>query len=380
MEKAKSEFNKKITPIRDSIDDIDSKILSLLAERYAQVEKIVKLKKEHNIAIYHPAREEDLIFKLRTKAEKKKLDPDFIEDIYRMIIRRSRVSQTDRMKHKGIKSSAKIVIIGGKGQMGGLFSSLFMKSGYQVEILEIQNWQNAKKICENTDLVLISVPIEKTIDIIQKVSSFIEPSTILADLTSIKEKPLKAMIKFHSGPVLGLHPLFGPTINSFDKQIIIATPGRDDKNCQWLIDQFLIWGSVIVRSSAKEHDEIMEIVQALRHFATFCFGSFLTQKKQNLERTLEFSSPIYRLETGMVGRLFAQDASLYSEIIFATKQRRRLLKEYISSFSEHIDMLEDNNKDLFIKKFNEVAHWFGPFSEQAMRESDFLINKLIERF
>ncbi len=136
----------------------------------------------------------------------------------------------------------------------------------------------------------------------------------------------------------------------------------------------------MVQSSAKEHDEIMGLVQALRHFATFSFGHFLHEKNARLERTLEFSSPIYRLELGMVGRLFAQDASLYSEIIFSTKERRRLLREYVESMSNHLDMLENNDKPTFIKKFNQIANWFGPFSEQAMRESTFLINKLIERF
>jgi len=82
----------------------------------------------------------------------------------------------------------------------------------------------------------------------------------------------------------------------------------------------------------------------------------------------------------MVGRLFAQDASLYSEIIFATKERRRLLKDYIASLSSHLEMLETNDKQLFIEKFDRIAQWFGPFSEQAMRESTFLIDKLIERF
>jgi hypothetical protein len=38
---------------------------------------------------------------------------------------------------------------------------------------------------------------------------------------------------------------------------------------------------------------------------------------------------IYRLELGMVGRLFAQDPGLYAEIIFATPERRALLKEYV---------------------------------------------------
>ena len=124
----------------------------------------------------------------------------------------------------------------------------------------------------------------------------------------------------------------------------------------------------------------MAIVQALRHFATFSFGRFLYKKRVNLERSIEFSSPIYRLELGMVGRLFAQDAALYSEIIFASSQRRALLKEYIANLSENLEMLEKGDKAVFEAQFRNIAEWFGPFSQQAMRESTYLIDKLIERF
>ena len=133
-------------------------------------------------------------------------------------------------------------------------------------------------------------------------------------------------------------------------------------------------------SNADEHDEIMGIVQALRHFATFSFGQFLSRKNIEMARTLEFSSPIYRLELGMVGRLFDQDASLYAEIIFASPERLELLKEYIASLNRNVEMLENMDKDGFIEEFNRIAKWFDPFSEQAMRESSFLIDKLIERF
>ncbi|MCD4720822.1 MAG: bifunctional chorismate mutase/prephenate dehydrogenase [Desulfobacula sp.] len=380
MGKDKSIFNKKIIPLRTNIDYIDSQILSLLAQRQVQVEEVVKLKKKHHIPVYHPAREEDLLSKLRAQACKANLDPNFMEDLYRVILRQSRVKQTDQMEHKGIRPDAKILIIGGGGQMGRFFASLFQKSGYDLRILTEEDWDNAKNLCKNIDLCLICVPIEKTEDIIEQIAVFLDPETILADLTSIKTRPLEKMLESHPGPVTGLHPLFGPTAGSLDKQIIVVTPGRNSDHCQWLVEQLTLWGAVIVQSSAREHDEIMEIVQALRHFATFSFGQFLYEKHARIERTLEFSSPIYRLEFGMVGRLFAQDSGLYSEIIFATKERRRLLKDYIASLSEHLEMLEANDKHLFIKKFDQIAQWFGPFSEQAMRESTFLIDKLIERF
>ncbi|MFO6426374.1 hypothetical protein ACLBOM_11150 [Escherichia coli] len=33
---------------------------------------------------------------------------------------------------------------------------------------------------------------------------------ILVDLASVKNGPLQAMLAAHDGPVLGLHPMFGP--------------------------------------------------------------------------------------------------------------------------------------------------------------------------
>jgi chorismate mutase / prephenate dehydrogenase len=73
----------------------------------------------------------------------------------------------------------------------------------------------------------------------------------------------------------------------------------------------------------------MTFVQALRHFATFAFGDFLCRQQINLPATLELSSPIYRLEMGMIGRLFGQDPELYAEIIFATPERRALLRDFV---------------------------------------------------
>jgi len=224
------------------------------------------------------------------------------------------------------------------------------------------------------------VPIELTNAVVGRLGSHLPTGCILADITSIKGPPLKAMLEAHQGPVIGLHPLFGPSTSTMDKQIVVVTPGRDRPACQWLIDQFTAWGSIIIQTDAKEHDEIMTIVQSLRHFATFAFGQFLCRKRINLHRTLEFSSPIYRLELGMVGRLFAQDSSLYSEIIFASPERRTLLKEYLASLADNLAMLEKGDNELFRAEFKKIADWFGPFSEQAMRESTYLIDKLIERF
>lgn len=165
-----------------------------------------------------------------------------------------------------------------------------------------------------------------------------------------------------------------------DQQVIVATPGRQPEACQWLVDQLTAWGNLVLRMEAEEHDAMMDVVQAVRHFATFAFGRFLCERGVNLERTLEFSSPIYRLELGMVGRLFAQDPELYADIILASPQRRAVVQEFVRSVAEAAQVVQQADAEAFCRQFRQVAEWFGPFCEQAMRESSFLIDKLVERF
>jgi len=89
-----------------------------------------------------------------------------------------------------------------------------------------------------------------------------------------------------------------------DKQIIVTIPGRDPDACKWLNDQLAAWGAVLVQSDLKSMTNIMAVVQALRHFATFVFGRFLFMHNVDLFRDARVLSPIYRLELGMVGRPF----------------------------------------------------------------------------
>ncbi len=92
--------------------------------------------------------------------------------------------------------------------------------------------------------------------------------------------------------------------------------GREKEQYQWLLKQFQVWGAKIYQVSAQAHDQAMSMVQVMRHFSTIAYGYHLMAEGSDIENLLNMSSPIYRLELIMVGRLFAQDPILYSDIIF----------------------------------------------------------------
>ncbi|MEA3332206.1 MAG: bifunctional chorismate mutase/prephenate dehydrogenase [Pseudomonadota bacterium] len=372
--------------LRGQIDDLDHQLVELLARRQEIVDEVVAFKKERQLSVYHPAREADMIDIRRRHGRDVGLDPDYLEEIFRGIMRYSRSTQTAEISRVGVKSGAKILLVGGGGAMGRLFNRWFTDSGYEVRILEVDDWDRAAELCLDLDMAIVSVPIAATVSTITRLAPHLPENCILADLTSVKDLSVKAMLDNFSGPVLGFHPMFGPDTPTIERQIMVVTPGRERPEDRWPAEQFAAWGGVVVRAEAAEHDEIMAVVQALRHFATFTFGRFLHQRRINLNRTLEFSSPIYRLELDMVGRLFAQDPELYSEIIFATPERLDLLRDYLESFKNNLEMLADNagecgrGREKFVTEFKQIAEWFGPFSDQAIRESGYLIKKLIERF
>jgi chorismate mutase/prephenate dehydrogenase len=273
-----------------------------------------------------------------------------------------------------------VLIVGGLGNMGRFLSNWFRQSDYDVRVLDRDDWPQVRSLTAGIDLCLLAVPIAITPAVAAQIAPYLPPACVLADITSLKLKPLEAMLQSHAGPVVGFHPLFGPATTTMDKQIVVVSPGRGMEQCQWLLDQLSLWGNVLVETPPAEHDEIMGIVQALRHFATFTFGQFLHSRGVPIARTLELSSPIYRLELAMVGRLFAQDPALYAEIVFATPERIALLKDYIQSLQQNLSLVERGDKAEFVTRFRKVAEWFGPFGEQAMRESTFLVEKLVHRF
>lgn len=65
-------------------------------------------------------------------------------------------------------------------------------------------------IVADAGMVIVSVPIHVTEQVIAQLPP-LPSDCILVDLASVKSGPLQAMLAAHDGPVLGLHPMFGPT-------------------------------------------------------------------------------------------------------------------------------------------------------------------------
>ncbi|MCJ2378668.1 bifunctional chorismate mutase/prephenate dehydrogenase [Vibrio sp. ZSDZ34] len=360
--------------LRDQIDEVDKQMVELLARRLALVEQVGEVKSEHGLPIYVPDREASMLASRRREAEKQGVPPQLIEDILRRTMRESYASEKDsgfKCLNPELRS---VVVVGGNGQLGRVFCRMFSLSGYEVKVLGSQDWQKADEMLKDAGLVVVTVPIHLTQGVIEQLGR-LPKDCILCDLTSIKSQPLNTMLKAHTGPVVGLHPMFGPDVSSLAKQVIVYCDGRGEEYYQWLLEQFKIWGASLCHIDASEHDHGMTLIQALRHFTSFAYGLHLSKEGPNLDTLLQLSSPIYRLELAMVGRLFAQDPNLYGDIILSSQENIDMIKRFHQRFGEALQLLDNHDKDQFVMQFEQVSDWFGDYSKQFMSESQNLLKQ-----
>ena len=371
-----------LNALRDKIDAVDKQLIDLLAARLALVGEVGEVKSRHGLPIYAPDREASMLARRRAEAERLGVPGDLIEDVLRRVMRESYIleSTSDKEHHfKCMKPAlGKVVIIGGQGQLGRLFGQMFGLSGYRVETLEQGDWPRADEILSRAGLVMVAVPIDITCQVIDRLGK-LPADCLLVDVTSVKSAPLEHMLAVHQGPVLGLHPMFGPDVASLAKQVIVCCQGRDPAASQWLLDQMTIWGARLQQVEAKAHDEAMTLIQALRHFATFAYGWHLSREQANIDRLLNLSSPIYRLELAMVGRLFAQDPHLYADIILSSPQNLAMIRRYYQNFGEALGLLERGDRDGFIEAFSQVSSFFGEHADEFLRESRMLLAQANDR-
>lgn len=270
----------------------------------------------------------------------------------------------------------RVTLVGGSGMMGQFFTQWLSAAGHHVTILEQDDWQQAKSLLQGADLVLVCVPIEHTIEVVYNLAQYLDVTTALVDIASIKTPVLQAMLESHNGPVMGLHPMFGKGVTSFLSQKVVVCPGREYQAFQWLLDMIENDGGKLILCTPEEHDHIMLTVQAIRNFQTFSLGIFMAKEKIDICRSLDFSSPIFRLEIDIVSRLFTQSAPLVVDIMLATPERREAINRLANTYNRLAQLIVQNDRDALIKEFKESYHFLAEKIDLAVEETNYVINAL----
>lgn len=289
-------------------------------------------------------------------------------------------------------NSYKIAIIGGYGGMGKFFAELFKKEKFDVTISgpsESEGERVAKKLgvwyekdnvdaVKDADIVMISVPIDVSLEVIGKVAPYVKSNSLLMDVTSVKEKPCAAM-KEHAKKgveIIGTHPIFSHRVGTLEGQVFVLTPVRAKKWLSWL-RRFLKEHKVrVFETTPEEHDRVMAVVQGLTHFTYIAVGKTLEEIDFDIKESRNFSSPIYELMLDMIGRIVGQNPKLYASIQMENPRIPEIHEIFLKTAKELSSDVKRRDEEKFMEMMKEAARHFDDV-KGAMGRSDKAIFSLI---
>ncbi|MBU1019393.1 MAG: prephenate dehydrogenase/arogenate dehydrogenase family protein [Patescibacteria group bacterium] len=261
-------------------------------------------------------------------------------------------------------------IIGGKGKTGRQFARIFRKLGFKIIVSDLETKLTNRDLIEKSDIVLFSVPLHLSEKIIRQEIGGCRKDQVVLDVSSLKEKQVKAMSR-GKAEVLGMHPLFGPSHKNFKGLSIVLCPGK----CKILNEFKKMFESLGMKVSVmkpSEHDKLMAVVQVIPHLKTILAGELLREFGMSPKVPYEMSTPIYKLELDIIGRIFSQEGELYNSIITGNPYSKKLIK----SLSKILKKYEDGDLKVLNKRFDKVKEFLGDFPKEAFSDSERIINEM----
>lgn len=362
------------------IDALDRELLQITAKRMAVVSEVAAYKRAHGLRVRDLRREKEVLDDRTERAEALGLPRGEIESIFRLLLRASREHQAAlRAEVPEDAATYTVAIIGGRGKLGSLLARLFGDLGHAVIIADVDTELTAPAAAAAADVTVISVPIDVTESVIRAVGPHVPAHGLLMDVTSVKEGPFAAMLAATKANVVGTHPLFGPSVHSLQGQRVVLCRGRGDKWADWLAQSFAARGLIVTETTPEKHDRAMSVVQVLTHFQTQVLGLTLARLGMPIEDTLQFTSPAYLLELYVTARHFAQSPALYGPIEMRNPRTAEVTAAFEGAARELAAVLANTNQAEFDAMFAEVRRFFGEFTEEALQQSSFLIDRIVER-
>jgi len=131
--------------------------------------------------------------------------------------------------------------------------------------------------------------------------------------------------------------------------------------------------------SPEQHDKMMAVIQGLTHFSAIVLCHCLKDLNFDIKKSLECTSPVYRLTLDMAGRILNQKPELYADISLLNPKTVEVASQYIKTSKALFTNIENKDRDGFIKFFEEASEYLGEFTAKAEKESNKLIKRMVEK-
>ncbi|MCK4917156.1 MAG: prephenate dehydrogenase [Candidatus Omnitrophica bacterium] len=203
-----------------------------------------------------------------------------------------------------------------------------------------------KKVVENSDLVVLSLPVNIIIEFLKKISPYLKKGAIVFDLGSSKKEIESAARKYLSKNVyfVPCHPLCGSekggvefsSENLYQDAVCVITSSLKSKAVRTVKELWLKVGAKVFFMDSETHDKVLSKVSHLPHLISFALTKLVPIEY------LKYSAGSFNDLTRISNSLPA----IWTDILFSNKENiLRDLKEFIEVLKEFESLIKKDETE-----------------------------------
>ncbi len=255
----------------------------------------------------------------------------------------------------------KTTIIGGAGGMGKWLTNHFLKLGHSVIISDPRIDQNQDSDFEiasnniaavdNADLVLISVPMKHSVEVIREVLPHMKDESIICEISSIKSNVVEILKTVSTSQIkpLCIHPLFGPGASFLKKKFALIPIQEEDDERKIL--KSLFPDSQVIIVDADEHDRIMALTLSLPYFTNMILASIL--KSEDVSLIEKLGGTTFAVQFMLTGSIMSHTPEFHLSLHKENNHAIEMLRHLKSGINKVLTLL-DRNGDEFIRSYKDI--------------------------
>jgi len=282
--------------LRQKIDAIDEKLVRLIGERARAAALVGAWKRRHGVPVYDQQREAAVLSRVETLNQGSGLPAASIQNIFANIIKECREYEEAASHQIGLAPELKNFTISvlGLGLMGTSFVRALKAAEPDIRIIgydarpasprAVDHLCSSPRGALNADLVILALPVQAIIRLLNKEHAFFRPNSIILDLGSTKREICRTAWKVLPRDVtfLGGHPLAGKCVSGaansdprifWGKPFVLVPEPRARTSPPGRLSPFeiarqfvLAIGAIPVVMKPEEHDRCLAVTSHVPQF------------------------------------------------------------------------------------------------------------------
>jgi chorismate mutase / prephenate dehydrogenase len=314
--------------LRDRLSEIDTQLISLIAERQRLSRQVAEVKSAQGLATRDFNREREVLMRARASAESFGLSPALAESILRLLIRGSLTTQERiRVATGGKGGGQSALVIGGSGKMGRWFVEFLSSQGYGITIADpagrpegfapdaytyVADWRQESL---SHDIIVVATPLKIANEVLKELAQH-KPRGVVFDIGSLKTPLRQGIAALQSAGccVTSVHPMFGPDTDLLSGRHVIFVDVGDKAA---VVKAQTLFASTMVEQvvmSLDDHDRLIAYVLGLSHALNIAFFTALAESGEAAPRLAKLSSTTYDAQVDVAARVARENPDLYFEI------------------------------------------------------------------